>query len=188
MILESNIHTLLFKKINIAMESSTNQQNPNVIELEGASTPDIVLNNDEQFLLNFSQGVRDLGIIGKVLSHTGRLITTNQRIIYFKKKTKDFEIQQMNIGHAGYVSLGYQLRFVSLLIAAFIFLVGLVAIAYAGEIFLGLLLIVIGGIILLFARTRSLVISGSGEKIVFDSKSITSSELAQVILAISANS
>ena len=163
------------------------QTDTKVIQLEGASTPDVVLNRDEEQLLDLRQGVRDLGIMGMILSHKGRLIATNQRIIYFKKKTKDFEIQQMNIRHAGFVSLGYKLGAIKALCGALIVLVG-GRVILEGEFLMGLLLFLLGVITLLLSRQRSLVVSGSGEKIIFASKSINSSELAKVALVISANS
>jgi len=158
-----------------------------VIQLEGASTPDVVLNRDEEQLLDLRQGVRDLGIMGMILSHKGRLIATNQRIIYFKKKTKDFEIQQMNISHAGFVSLGYKLGAIAALCGTLIVLAG-GAVILQGQFLMGLLLFLLGVVTLLLSRKRSLVVSGSGEKIIFASKSINSSELAKVVLVISANS
>ena len=59
-----------------------------IIQLEGANTPDIILNKDEVVLMDVSQGFRDLGLAGLLLKHKGRLITTNQRAIYFKKKNQ----------------------------------------------------------------------------------------------------
>ena len=57
------------------------QSDTKVIQLEGASTPDVVLNRNEEHLLDLRQGFRDLGIVGKILSHKGRMIATNQSII-----------------------------------------------------------------------------------------------------------
>ena len=163
------------------------QSDTKVIQLEGASTPDVVLNRNEEHLLDLRQGFRDLGIVGKILSHKGRMIATNQRIIYFKKKTKDFEIQQMNIGHAGFVSLGYKLNAIAALLGTFFVLAG-GSVILQGEFLMGLLTFLLGVLVFLFSRQRSLVVSGSGEKIIFASKSINSSELAKVALLISANS
>ncbi len=93
----------------------------------------------------------------------------------------------MNIRHAGFVSLGYLLNFRVVLIAALLVLLGLFTM-FQEDVILGLVLSLVGAISLLFARKRSLVISGSGEKINFVTKSIDSSELAKVVLVISSNS
>ncbi|MDG1071679.1 MAG: hypothetical protein P8P32_08715 [Akkermansiaceae bacterium] len=164
------------------METGTN-----IIQLEGASTPDVVLNKGEEHLLDLRQGVRDLGIMGMILSHKGRLIATNKRIIYFKKKTKDFEIQQMNIRHSGFVSLGYKLNGIAALVGTLAVLLG-GAVILQGEVLMGLLFFLLGVLVLLFSRQRSLVVSGSGGQIIFASKSVNSSELAKVALVVSANS
>ena len=164
------------------MESDTN-----IIQLEGASTPDVVLNEGEEHLLDLRQGVRDLGIVGMILSHKGRLIATNKRIIYFKKKTKDFEIQQMSIRHSGFVSLGYKLNGIAVLLGTLVVLLG-GSVILQGEFLMGLLFFLFGALALLFSRQRSLVVAGSGGQIIFASKSINSSELAKVALVVSANS
>jgi len=158
----------------------------NLIKLEGSDTPDIMLNDGETILMDVSQGFRDLGLSGLIFRHKGRLITTNQRAIYFKKKTKDYEIEQLNMHHAGYVKMGYNLEFKQFM---FGFLLVLSSIGvFAQSIILGLLLLIVGLFIIYTSRIQGLVLSGSGAKITFASKSIPASELTKIITIVSANS
>lgn len=161
-------------------------QDSNVIELEGSDTPDILLNDGEKVLMDVSQGFRDLGLAGMFLRHKGRLITTNQRAIYFKKKTKDFSIEQMNIRHAGYIKVGYNIDIKQFFIGALLVIVALGV--FSATIVLGLVLLALGAAIMFTARVQGLMLSGSGEKIIFASKSIPSGELSKIIAIVAANS
>lgn len=158
----------------------------NVIKLEGSDTPDILLNDEETVLMDVSQGVRDLGLVGLIFKHKGRLVTTNQRAIYFKKKTKDYEIQQLNMHHAGYVKMGYNID-AKQFVFGLMLLLGSFGI-FPETIILGLIMLVAGLLVMYTARVQGLILSGSGEKITFASKSIPASELAKIITIVSANS
>ena len=158
-----------------------------IIQLEGASTPDVLLNDKEEVLMDISQGFRDLGLAGLILRHKGRLIVTNQRAIYFKKKTKDFEIEQMNIRHAGYVSMGYNLN-AKQFVAGLAMAIGSVPLFGQNQGMLAIILLVLGLIIIFTARVQGLSLSGSGEKIVFSTKSVPAKELSKIITIVSANS
>ncbi|MBT5231305.1 MAG: hypothetical protein HOM11_13640 [Methylococcales bacterium] len=157
-----------------------------IIQLEGANTPDIILNKDEVVLMDVSQGFRDLGLAGLLLKHKGRLITTNQRAIYFKKKTKDFEIEQMNMHHVGYVRMGYNLN-MRQFVSGLTFLAAGIA-SFAQVFLLGLVLVIIGVAIMYTSRIQGLILSGSGEKIAFATKTIPAEELSKIITIVSANS
>ena len=161
-------------------------QENNVVKLEGSDTPDILLNDGETVLMDVSQGFRDLGLPGLIFRHKGRLITTNQRAIYFKKKTKDYEIEQLNMHHAGYVKMGYSIEFKQFAFGLMLLLSSLWI--FAQSIMFGLVLLVLGLAVMLTARVQGLVLSGSGEKIIFASKSIPASEFAKIITIVSANS
>ena len=156
-----------------------------VITLEGSDTPDIPLHEGEEVLMDVSQGFRDLGIKGMIFKHKGRLIATNQKIVYFKKLTKDYEIEQMKMEHAGYVKMGYNVAAIQMIIGV-LMLVG--SLGLMGEsVFMGLIGLVISVIVIYTARVQGLKISGSGESIDFSSKSIPASELSKILTIISAN-
>ena len=93
----------------------------------------------------------------------------------------------MNIRHSGFVSLGYKLNGIAALVGTLAVLLG-GAVILQGEVLMGLLFFLLGVLVLLFSRQRSLVVSGSGGQIIFASKSVNSSELAKVALVVSANS
>jgi hypothetical protein len=156
------------------------------IILEGNHTPDLPLNKDEEVLMDVSQGLRDLGLIGKLFGHKGRLIVTNQRSIYFKKKTKDYDIEQMNMHHTGYVKMGYNLNFTLFIMGLSILLMSLGL--YQSTVMGGLIVTLIGILVIYFSRRQGLVLSGSGSKIVFVSTSIPAAELSKIITICSANS
>lgn len=158
----------------------------NSITLEGNKTPNIILNDGEEVLLDVSQGIRDLGLAGWIFRHKGRLIATNQRAIYFKKKTKDYEIQQMNMRHAGYIKTGYNLQFKQFLSGIVFLLMGIGAMQQI--VGLGVALLIIGAVVAYTARIQGLVLSGSGDNIVFASKSIAPEELSKIITIVAANS
>jgi hypothetical protein len=162
----------------------------NVIELEGASSPDIHLMDEESVLLDVSQGFRDLGLVGLILRHKGRLIVTTKRIIYFKKKTKDFEIEQLNISHSGYISLGFNFNFKQMLIGALLGALSIfLFVSGNGETIIpGIVALIIGLFIILTARLQCVSFFGSGNKIIFASKAISIEKLAKAITIVSANS
>ena len=157
-----------------------------VITLEGSDTPDIPLHEGEEVLMDISQGFRDLGLMGMIFKHKGRLIATNQKIIYFKKKTKDYEIEQMKMEHAGYVKMGYSVSVVQMIIGV-VMLVGSLSFLANGGWFEGLVSLIVSLAIIYTARVQGLKISGSGESIIFSSKSIPSRELSKILTVISAN-
>lgn len=157
------------------------------IQLEGSGTPNILLKNGEAVLMDISQGFRDLGLVGLILRHKGRLIVTNQRIIYFKKKTKDYEIEQMNMKHAGYVSMGYNLRFVQLIIGLILAFTAVTLFAQ-GQGASGVISLIFGLVLLFTARIQGLSVSGSGGKIIFFTQSTPARELSKIITIVSANS
>jgi len=156
------------------------------ITLEGNKTPNILLNDNEEVLLDVSQGIRDLGLSGLLFRHKGRLIATNQRAIYFKKKTKDYEIQQMNMKHAGYMKMGYNIEFKQFLSGIAFLFFGIAA--FQESIAFGAVLLLIGAVIAYTSRVQGLVLSGSGDNIVFASKSIAAEELSKIITIVSSNS
>jgi hypothetical protein len=158
-----------------------------VIQLEGSDTPDILLNDKEEVLMDLSQGFRDLGLAGLILRHKGRLIATNQRAIYFKKKTKDYEIEQMNMRHAGYVSMGYNLQSRQFVVGLAV-IIGSISLFAQNEAIIAIILLILGLVMIFTARIQGLTLSGSGKNIVFSTKSVPAKELSKIITIVSANS
>ncbi len=174
----------------------------NVITLEGPATPNLPLNPGESILLDISQGFRDLGLAGLILRHKGRLIVTTHRAIAFKKKTKDFDILQLNMRHAGFISLSHRLNFLPFLGGIGLILLAIFGLYMTGEMALSgysygseaplpivsLVMLIAGLIVIFFSKVQALVLSGSGEKIFFRTKSVSADVLARVLTAVSANS
>ncbi len=156
-----------------------------LIKLEGNSTPNLLLSSDEQVLLDLSQGWRDLGILAKIFGHKGRFIATNKRAIYFKKKTKDYDIRQMRMSHAGSVHMGHSLQFMQFLFGLILIGGGIVSmVAPQGDLIGGLIMFLIGGFMMWTARVQGLTLSGSGDKIVFATKSVPQQELSKILTVI----
>lgn len=169
-------------------DRSTMASQQSQIRLEGKGTPDILLNPDEVVLLDLSQGIRDLGLMGSFFRHKGRLIATNQRAVYFRKKTRDFEIKQLNMRHAGFVSVGYNIQ-ARQLVAGLVFIAGSVPLFASGDLaILGAILALVGLVVVLTARIQGLLLSGSGEKIVFSTKSVPAREISKILTVVSSNS
>lgn len=163
------------------------------IKLEGTNTPDILLNSNEVVLMDVSQGIRDLGLAGIFLRHKGRLIVTNQRAIFFKKKTKDHEIEQLNINHIGYLKFGHDLNFRQLITGTILIILStftlIASLSLGGiAILLSLILMMTGLAISFTSRIQGITLSGSGDKIFFASKSVPSTEITKVITIVAANS
>lgn len=156
-----------------------------LLVLEGDSTPDLIMRPDEKVLMDLSQGWRDLGLWAKIVGHKGRLIVTNRRVIYFKKKTKDYEIQQLGLSNTGFVTMGYSLQFVRFLIGLFLILGGIGSMI-AAELVVGAIGMVIGGLIVFTSRIQGLRLAGSGGQIVFATKSIPHKELSRILTVVSA--
>jgi len=161
--------------------------NDNIVQLEGSNTPDLFLNEGEEVLMDLSQGFRDLGLSGFLFRHKGRLIVTNQRAIYFKKKTKDYRIEQLNIRHAGYVSMGYNLK-LRQLVLGLVMAIGSVPLFGQNQLTPAIILLILGLIVIFTARIQGLTLSGSDETIVFSTKSVSAKELSKIITIVSANS
>jgi hypothetical protein len=161
--------------------------NTNIIKLEGTSTPDILLSENEEVLMDISQGFRDLGLMGMILRHKGRLIVTNKRAVYLKKKTKDFEISQLNMMHSGYVGLGHDFKIRQFIVGISLLLTAISTFVTYGE-SLGTVILLFSLFVLLTSRVQGLVLSGSGEKIHFVSKSVSKEEMSKILTATIANS
>jgi hypothetical protein len=172
-------------------EPETSPRSGNIISLEGVSTPDLPLNSDEVILLDIPQGFWDLGLAGLILRHKGRLIVTNQRSICFRRKTKDFSIEQINMRHTGAISMVRQRNYTQLGLGAFFLLLPIILFANGVPSMgpLATLVSMLAGILLIFLSSmKSLVLSGSGEKIVFNIRQVPSNVLSKVLTAVNANS
>tara|TARA_B100000902_G_C27250869_1_gene885193 strand:- start:541 stop:1104 length:564 start_codon:yes stop_codon:yes gene_type:complete len=176
--------------LNIPPQSEIHNNSYNVIALEGEATPDLPLNHGEQVLLDMHQGVRDLGLSGILLRHKGRLILTNQRTIFYQRKTRDFSIEQINMRHTGAISMIRQKNYTQLGLGLFsIFLPFFMMSSEIGINPIITLVFVLAGILLIvLSKVQTLVFSGSGEKILFKSKSITSDMLSKALTAVNSNS
>jgi len=156
---------------------------PKVIALEGKSSPDLPLAKGELILLDVSQGWRDLGLVAKICSHKGRLIITNRRAVIFRKKTKDYDIEQLRLTHAGYVSMGHRLHMIKFTSGLFMAVMG-VSIMISGQVSAGAVPVLAGVVGMFTARRQGLRILGSGGAMVFDTKSVKHAELAKVLTVI----
>ena len=177
--------------LNIPPQSDTHNYSYNFIALEGEATPDLPLNHGEQVLLDMHQGVRDLGLAGMLIRDKGRLILTNQRTIFYQRKTRDFSIEQINMRHTGAISMIRQKNYTQLGLGVFsIFLpFSLMASEQLPSNPLITLVFVLAGILLIvLSKVQTLVFSGSGEKILFKSKSVTSDMLSKALTAVNSNS
>lgn len=125
-----------------------------------------------------------------ILRHKGRLIVTNQRSICFRRKTKDFSIEQINMRHTGAISMVRQRNYTQAGLG--ILFLYLPIQLFASELPMNpllTLLMILGGILLIFLSSmKSLVLSGSGEKIVFNIRQVPSNVLSKVLTAVNANS
>jgi len=160
---------------------------PNSIKLEGKSSPDLPLAKGEVILLDVAQGWRDLGLAGSIFRHKGRLIVTNRRAVVFRKKTKDYDIEQLRLTHAGYVGMGFRLEMIKFMTAMVLIVFGVAAMA-GGEMAGGGIFVLAGAIGIFTARRQGLRILGSGGKLLFDTKSVPHTELAKVLTVINAGS
>ncbi|ASJ72239.1 hypothetical protein [Granulosicoccus antarcticus] len=152
---------------------------PDVIALEGKGSPDLPLAKGEFVLLDVSQGWRDLGLLAKLARHKGRLIVTNRRALVFTKKTRDYEIQQMRLTHAGYLKMGHRLMMLKLLGAITVIVAGIALMPTQAV--AGLVVVAFGVIGLFTARRQGISIFGSGGNLVFDTKSVSHMELSKVL-------
>ena len=167
------------------------QNNYNIIALEGEATPDLPLDYGEEVLLDIHQGVRDLGLSGMLLQHKGRLILTNQRTIFYQRKTRDFSIEQINMRHTGAISMIRQKNYTQLGLGLFlIFLPFLMTLEpqISMSPLITLFFVIAGILLVVLSKVQTLVFSGSGEKILFKSKSVTSDMLSKALTAVNSNS
>ena len=176
--------------INIPPQAQS-QNNYNIIALEGEATPDLPLDYGEEVLLDIHQGVRDLGLSGMLLRHKGRLILTNQRTIFYQRKTRDFSIEQINMRHTGAISMIRQKNYTQLGLGLFlIFLPFLMTLEpqISMSPLITLFFVIAGILLMVLSKVQTLVFSGSGEKILFKSKSVTSDMLSKALTAVNSNS
>lgn len=152
---------------------------PDVIALEGKGSPDLPLAKGEFVLLDVSQGWRDLGLFAKLARHKGRLIVTNRRAIVFMKKTRDYEIQQMRLTHAGFLKMGHRLMMLKLLSAISVIIGGIALVPTVPV--PGLIVVAFGVLGLFTARRQGISIFGSGGNLLFDTKSVSHMELSKVL-------
>lgn len=165
-----------------------------VIELPGKGTPNLILGENEEVLMDVSQGVRDLGLMGKMMGHKGRLVVTNKRATLIEKKTKDYTVSQIKLALTSLVTTAHELMAVQLIVGI-IFVVGgvLLTIVMANERMGGAsaIPVVIGAIIGLFliftAKRQGLTLNSSGGSIFFASKSVPKEKLSQILTIVAAN-
>jgi len=176
--------------LHIPPQSDSHNYSYNFITLEGEATPDLPLNHGEQVLLDMHQGVRDLGLAGMLLRHKGRLILTNQRTIFYQRKTRDFSIEQINMRHTGAISMIRQKNYTQLGLGVFsIFLpIYLMSSGLPINTLITLVFVLTGILLIVLSKVQTLVFSGSGEKILFKSKSVTSDMLSKALTAVNSNS
>jgi len=154
-------------------------QNAGVIALEGKGSPDLPLAKGEFVLLDVSQGWRDLGLFAKLARHKGRLIVTNRRALVFVKKTRDYDVEQMRISHAGYIKMGHRLGMKQLITALTLLFSGIAIAPQSMAVGVGISVFAL--LMLFMSRTQSISILGSGGKLHFDTRSVSHMELAKVL-------
>ena len=156
-----------------------------IIELPGKGTPNIQLQENEELLMDVSQGVRDLGLVPKILGHKGRLIVTNKRAVLLEKKTKDYTVSQLKLSLTSLVRTSHEYMAKQMITGVLLLIAGI----FIGVQAHSLVVIIVAGLIglalILTAKRQGLSLSSAAGSIFFASISTPKEELTKILTIVS---
>lgn len=165
-----------------------------VIELPGKGTPNIIMGESEELLMDISQGVRDLGLIPKILGHKGRLIVTNKRAILLEKKTKDYNVSQIKLALTSLVTTAHEFM-AKQFIGGLVSIIGGIVLSVimsnnrmGGASWIpGIIGVIIGLVMIFTCKRQGLSLNSAGGSIFFASMSVPKEQLSKILTIVALN-
>lgn len=156
---------------------------PGSIIFEGMYTPDISLLENERILDTFEASVWDLGLFGWLFGYKERMVLTNKRLMHFRKKIIDNLLEIIWLRRVKFVVVGQEIKgwvlaagVLFVLWAFFQFITPTrnigpfgvqdsLAVPWVIKNALSLFALLIGVVLIIFARRKKLLLSAGEDKV-----------------------